>query len=55
MTKCPPWRDPLKRAIAYVSTQTLLMLIKELVYGLGQGSKLNFLNFNVFDIGPPAD
>jgi len=39
MSKCPPWCDPLKRAIAYVSTQTLLMLKKELVYGLGQGPK----------------
>jgi len=51
MAKCPPWCDPLKRAIAYVSTQTLLMLKKELVYGLGQGPKLTDCKSDVFVIG----
>jgi hypothetical protein len=48
MAKCPPWCDPLKRMIAYVSTQTLLMLKKELVYGLGQGPNRTHWEFNVF-------
>jgi hypothetical protein len=48
MTKCLPWCDPLKWAIAYVSTQTLLMLKKELVYGLGQGPRQRHCEFNVF-------